>query len=613
MLLRDITVADLAAMLNRNDGCSSAPHLVDPAAKGRARKTAKQNGLWGSIEQDMDPSRDIPVIKRSTLRTYVRTGNRTPHQEAEARRSTQLELAATALWLNHPKASLDYLQDLLWAYCDDYTWVMAAHVYAVNDLGSTILGARLAEILFIFKDQLEEEVAARVHAEIERRIFRNVADYRNTEFWHTAKMNWNHVCNGAVIRTALLEMKSNAELARLIHPMIQNMTYALDGFTDDGGCEEGPGYWTFGFGHFVMAAYALYCRTGGELNIMSDEKIEKICRYPLASHIDGLHRVSFADSGWGSVPPLTALQINHFYKIPELYELCSRRPSKAMKAPRVPDTRNDHKVESGAYSGRGPLEVCNMNALALFKGEQAKGRPDNKDYVLPDLGMVKMRGRPGRQQMTVAALAGHNGVPHNHNDIGTFQVFSAGRMLLTDPGSPLYNRQTFSDRRYEILWCRSKGHSVPIINGREQQAGLKYFGRLSVEGLNEPGIKRARIDMSHAYPRGTVKKLVRTLELDSNKNVLTIEDAYKFSKKPKSLEEAFVTFEKAVVIKKGKAVRIGPARGGVTLSAGQPGRFRITVAKEKAEHTKPGAPDLQRIAFVPSKLSTEFALRFAVR
>ena len=594
MLLRHITFVELAHMLERHEGSSPAPHLVDPAARKRARRTARQNGVWERIARDLDPTRVIPVIKRSEYRHYRRTNDRTRHQAVEAARSRELELAALALWLDHPKAELDYLQDLLWAYCDDWTWVMAAHEDASIDLGSAMRGARLAEILHALEDRIEPEVAGRVHCEIYRRIFRNYSNHENTEFWHTARMNWNHVCNGGVIRAALLEIGNSRVLARLIHPAIQNMTYALDGFTDDGGCEEGAGYWGFGFGHFVQAAYALHCRTGGELDIMADEKIGRICRFPLAGHIHGTHRASFADCRQGSVAALNALQINRFVKLPELYELCPRQ-------------------DSGEVKGAGPLEVRDMHSLALYRNERATGKPDPRDYLLPDLGLVKMRGSAEAGQMTVAAIAGNNGVPHSHNDVGSFLVFARGRMVLTDPGAPLYTRKTFSSRRYEILYCRSRGHSVPVINGAEQKKGAQYRGELSAKGLNRSGTKRAMIDMTRAYPRGTVRSLVRTLELDHGANSLTIEDAYRFGKKPRRLEEAFVTFEKAALVKGGRAVRIGPARGGVTLSAGQPGRFSVETLAAESEDSLPGGPSLRRISFVPQKLSKDTVLRFALR
>ncbi|MHC4504365.1 MAG: hypothetical protein ACYTFI_13755 [Planctomycetota bacterium] len=537
MLLRHMMIPELIKLLEKHEGLSSAPHLVDAASKKRARQTAKKNGVWESIGEELDPTRDIPVIKRSDFRRYIRDGNRTRHQAAESARSRELELAALALWLDHPKADLDYLQDILWSYCDDWTWVMAAHKgHCVNDLGSTMRAARLAEILFALEEQIEPEVADRVHGEIERRLFRNVANYDNTEFWHTARMNWNHVCNGSIVRAALLEIKDPRALARMLHPVIQHMTYALDGFTDDGGCVEGPGYWAFGFGHFVQAAYALHNRTGGELNIMADEKVERICRFPLAAHIDGDLRASFADCKPGMVPMLNALQINHFYRIPELYELCSRRAQKTAKGSTVIDSRFLHKYTPGKLAGPGPLAVGDMHSLALYRGEKATGRSDSRDYYLPDLGMIKMRGKSG---MVVVALAGNNGVPHNHNDIGTFMVYLRGRMLLTDPGAPLYNYETFREKRYEILWCRSRPlgadhqwagagvrHPVPWRNVgrrvqpvRHQDGDHRHESRLSAGDGRQPGSdavagwkrphyrRRVPLQEEASLPRGGLRDL----------------------------------------------------------------------------------------------------------
>ncbi|MCC5846157.1 MAG: heparinase II/III family protein [Verrucomicrobia bacterium] len=592
MLLRDISFIELAKMLQQHPQCSSAPQLVDPRAIARARRTAKRNGVWDRLTRELDPAREIPVRKRSVFRNFSRNGNRSKHLAVEAARSHELEQAALALWLKHPKADLDYLQDLLWAYCDDWTWIMAAHEkMSVVDLGSAIKAARFAEILFALEDQIEAEVKERVRAEIEKRVLRPVWDYDNTEKWHTARMNWNHVCNGGFIRAALLLIKDPAILARAIHPVIQNMTYALDGFPNDGGCEEGAGYWGFGFGHFVQAAYALHCRTNGELNLMADPKVERICRFPLAAHISGTMRATFADSHHGHISTDTALQINHFHNIPELYELCRRED---------PETT----------AGPGRLLANDMHTLALYAGQKAAGTPDQKDYHLPDLGLVKLRGQPGPSQITVLAIAGNNGVPHNHNDIGSFLVHKHDRMALTDPGAPLYNNKTFGGERYAIIFCRSRGHSVPLINGTEQAAGPQYRGTLSVTGINGSGTKRAEIDMTRAYPAHTVTQLIRTLELDPASNQLTLTDAYTFPQKPKALEEAFVTFEKVTLAKRGDHVRLGPARGGVTLTARQPGTFEVETLVERPEHVPPGTPPIHRIRFLPANLSKTMTLQF---
>jgi hypothetical protein len=291
--------------------------------------------------------------------------------------------------------------------------------------------------------------------------------------------------------------------------------------------------------------------------------------------------------------------INKFFKIPELFELCQLHKGKGL---RLAQTR----------SGKtGIVKLYGIHCLALYEGQRTTGKTDTKDYMLPDLGQVKLKTRPGRKQLTLVTLAGNNGVPHNHNDIGSFVVARNGQMLLTDPGAPVYSRNTFDDSvRYTILFCRSRGHSVPIINGREQEYGARYYGTLKVEDLNGPGAKRAFIDMSKAYPHGLVKGLVRVFTLDIKKHILLLEDTFTFKRTPRKLEEAFITFQKVKVAAHQKSVQIGPQQGGLRLMAEETaGRFK---AERLVAESKEGRTDgvITRITFVPRKLSTHMRLTF---
>jgi len=593
MLLRNVTIEELADIFARNQDRSPAPYLTDPAAIRRARSLARKNGIWNDISQNLDPSKDIPVIKRSVFRNYQRVGDRQLPQARDAERLRELLRAAHALWLGHPKADIDYLQDLLWAYCDSYTWVRAAHEGRSIDLGSGKLATAFSEILYVLGDHLEAEVKTRLTAEIDRRIFQNFWNYRHLDAWKTVRMNWNHVCNGAVIRTALYQIEDPRLLALMTHGAIQNLTYALDGFSDDGGCEEGPGYWGFGFGHYLYVALALYHKTNGELDLMDDPKIERICRYPLAAHISGAYRSTFADAGHGNIPSRVAITINAFLKIPELYSLCPQHSDRTLRL-----QCEDHGL---------------AHDLALYRGNKATTKQDNADYVLPDLGQVKIRGRSGKDQLTLMAIAGHNGVPHNHNDIGSFIVHRGDHLHLVDPGGPLYTARTFGPQRYDIVYCSSYGHSVPVINGRRQKEGKQHHGALATRNLNGQGEKRIDIDMTHAYPRGTVKKLIRTFGLDVAANRLHLEDAYTFSRCPKSVEEAFVTFEKATVAQDGQSVQIGPRSKGICLSAPEtPGTFSVAWLEEESKRDGKGDRVITRIAFRPDTLAKEMILRFDI-
>ncbi|HUT33769.1 MAG TPA: heparinase II/III family protein [Planctomycetota bacterium] len=582
MILESTTVHELAQMLTPHMGLPAWPGLRDAKARAKARQWAKKLGIWQRLGRELDPQKPIPAVKRSEYRDYRRTGSRTVGEAALRGRAQRTEQAALALWLGHPAADLDLLQDLLWAWCETTSWIWPAHERCTIDLGSSHIARLLAEILWMLDGQLEDEVMQRVGAELERRALNALHDWTRPDGWWTVTMNWNHVCNANLLTTALYCIRDVGQLAAFIHPLVQRLDYAIQGFAADGGCLEGPSYWNYGFGHFLDAAVVLHHRTGGKLNLVQGEHIERICRYPLAAHIEGPLRSTFADSSNGYLSAESALQINRFLRIPELYEVA-------------------------AHTEDGRLAVASWRGLLLYNGERVAGKPDTGDYLLPDLGMVKLRAAG----TTLLALAGRNDVPHNHNDIGSFILHKHGACLLTDPGAPRYTAKTFGPKRYEILFCRSRGHSVPRINGKEQPPGAQHHGTLAVEGLNGSGTKCATIDATHAYDEKTLQRLVRRFTLAADGG-LELRDDYAFSRTPRSIEEAFITFEPVRIARGGRAAVVGKGRRSLTIaSAGAPGRFAaerlVEESKEGREHAV-----VTRIAFVPARLDRQMTLTFRI-
>ena len=214
--------------------------------------------------------------------------------------------------------------------------------------------------------------------------------------------------------------------------------------------------------------------------------------------------------------------------------------------------------------------------------------------------------------MTLLTIADNNGVSHNHNDIESFIVHRGDRVFLVDPGPPRYTRETFSPQRYESVFCNSIGHSVPVINGMLQLPGSQYYGTLKIENLYGEGQKQATIDMSHAYPEGTVKQLIRTFTLDARANRLTLVDNYTFNQTPRALEEAFITFDDVSISRNGQSVQIGSRGNTVRLSAvDTPGRFSV---RKLLEESKEGPTEevIARITFVPEILEREMSLQFEI-
>ena len=76
-----------------------------------------------------------------------------------------------------------------------------------------------------------------------------------------------------------------------------------------------------------------------------------------------------------------------------------------------------------------------------------------------------------------------HGEPHNHNDVGSFLYYIGDEEIISDLGAGEYTKKYFGPERYEILCNSSRGHSVPVIEGKYQCAGREY-GAESFRGVN---------------------------------------------------------------------------------------------------------------------------------
>ena len=54
----------------------------------------------------------------------------------------------------------------------------------------------------------------------------------------------------------------------------------LSGFTADGYCSEGIGYWSYGFGHYVLIAETVAAATGNRLRLLQGAKLERVNAFP---------------------------------------------------------------------------------------------------------------------------------------------------------------------------------------------------------------------------------------------------------------------------------------------------------------------------------------------
>jgi hypothetical protein len=213
---------------------------------------------------------------------FYRTGDRRKFEEPYFKRRNSLSAAALLLLVTEEEAYLDYVQRMLWAICDEYSWAVPAHTKGDPetdpfeiDLFNAETAFAPAEILFVLEDRLDVCVRVRVRAEIKRRIFDPFL--ARVQWYEHLNSNWAAVCAGNVggamlyLDPALFERS----LPRLLH----SMKLFLGGFSEEGICMEGTAYWTYGFSNFVWFADLLSAHTNGRIDLLDDPRAALIATY----------------------------------------------------------------------------------------------------------------------------------------------------------------------------------------------------------------------------------------------------------------------------------------------------------------------------------------------
>jgi hypothetical protein len=138
-------------------------------------------------------------------------------------------------------------------------------------------------------------------------------------------------------------------------------------------------------------------------------------------------------------------------------------------------------------------------------------------------------------KFSFGAKGGHNGEPHNHCDIGSFMLVVDDEIPLDDFGQGLYGKFTLEEL-YSRIPEGSRGHSVPIINGKQQGYGGDYKYR--AENMKLEG-NELSLDIEKAYEEGLVDKIHRAFKIGEDNIILT--DDIVYSEQTETIVERFVS------------------------------------------------------------------------
>lgn len=456
---------------------------------------------------------DPPVIKFSLIHRYVTDGNREVFERVYEDYFHRLNTYFVSYMLTEDEKYLTPLSDIIWNICDFESWSIPAHVREELtvaerrqnlDLCSTIAGFRISEVLYFIGDKLPALVVKRARAEVRYRV---IESYRNSTVkrfsWFAKKDNWSAVCIAAVLATYLYAAEDD-EIKTQLPRMIESAECYLKGFDDEGCCLEGYGYWNYGFSFFCVFASLLSEYTDGEIDYFKNPKVARIARFQETIPLNEKQCVSFSDSGMDFAP---YPWLSHFLKVvyPDL---------------RIP------AIPPHAYAGV-PLRYILWQNPDFATSSLDATEPVSFTYENAQWFIYRCA------DYSLGCKAGHNKEQHNHNDVGSFIVSKGGRITFCDPGVGQYNAQYFSNRRYELMLCSSRGHSVPVINGKYQVCSGEKAEIVA------KGTRRYAFTMENAYDDPTLERLTRDFECRDG--CIRLTDTYTFTEQPTSVTERFIS------------------------------------------------------------------------
>ncbi|WP_051392914.1 heparinase II/III domain-containing protein [Glycomyces arizonensis] len=389
----------------------------------------------------------LPDFDPALADDFAATGRRLPYETQYFARRRHLAAVAIA-------GDARALDEVLTAVCDERSWALPAHwgeddPLRCVDLFACETAQTLAEILALRHDITEGD---NVRAEIEGRVIAPLFDSESPFWWEERISNWTAVCAGAAGTAALALGVDHDRIRARIIPALQSYLFS---FGPDGGCVEGVDYWVYGFGYFTYFAEAWRDATGEDLLAGN----EAIASFPAAVQLAPGSFATFGDSGPDPVLP------------PGLLARLADRLGVALPAiERTPSFADDHTAR-WAHLTR-----------TLEWGRELGGRIAPGRTLLPDVGWFVERRRIDGRMWALAVKGGYNEEPHNHLDLGSFIIAVDGEQLLCDPGAGEYTAAYFGPERYEQTHPSAAWHSVPVLEGAEQQPGEDSRAELTDTG-----------------------------------------------------------------------------------------------------------------------------------
>ena len=542
--------AQLADVLIAQERFHPFPNVSERAAWEALPADARAAAIESGEKQLTTPWEVFPA---TLFLEYLRMGNRTRFEAVRNRRRNKLQALVMAECVEAKGRFVDEIANGVWLTCEETFWGVPAHLTmqkassGLPDVNEPVVDRFAAETssLLAWTNYLVGDLLARVsplmpqriRTEINRRIL--VPCLARDDFWWmgftpSSVNNWDPwICSNWLTSALLVETDDERRRAA-VAKILRSLDVFLDTYDDDGGCDEGPGYWDRAAASLFDCLELLHAATGGKWNGFSMPLVHQMGLYICRAHIYNEWYTNFGDAPARVFPD------------GDLVYRYGKRVS------------DDRMMAHGAYCAlaRGdeadPEYSIGRQMPALFNLAELGGAPRAqalfRDAWMPGVQVMTARVSEGSAQgLYLAGQGGHNGQSHNHNDVGNFMVYADGMPAIIDVGVEAYTSKTFSPQRYEIWTMQSVYHNCPTVDGVMQSAGRK-FAASDVTCHADDHAAELRMNIAKVYPpEAQMAVWNRRMRLDRKANAIEIVDDYELTQAAKVITLTLMTPCKAQV------------------------------------------------------------------
>jgi len=524
---------------------------------------AEDREFWDNVSYDIKTeyikeaefymTKDYSVLPATLFMEFYRNGNRNHYQKPYAERRKALNVAILAELMENKGRFIDFMIDMIWMMCEETTWIIPAHNNVggykhsrlplcdldrpIIDLMAADTGAAIAIALHYFKDKFDKatpQISRRAEYELDRRLIRAYRDH--TDYWWMGFMgdeseqlnNWNPWINSNILIVLLLSEYNTRDKSFILDKITQSLDAYLKCYPEDGGCDEGPGYWGRAGASLFDCIEILHEYSNGRIDIFSEQKIKNMCDFIHRAHISDGYFVNFADA-----PPRATFN-------PALtYRFGKWTGSETAMAFGVDTLYGDiNRIQLGRF---GINRVIREFMVTEEMRSYNKHFKHEESVFLEDIEVAYLRTQTPHGELFIAAKGGDNLENHNHNDVGSFMIFGASQPMIVDAGALEYTKKTFSPQRYEIWTNCSLWHNLPEINGAKQICGHEYMADNVLFTETETSSVFS-LDIQKAYqPSAGAVRWTRLFKLDRTSDEISITEDFVLNKKTKDIRISLIT------------------------------------------------------------------------